>query len=199
MPKRDPITKQFPIPAHLHLLKQKIDRKCDKTEWGINNMLNKISAITPFVSDLKEREKQLFEYYHIPYIEITQNEIHYLIRQLAAAAGFHGFEYKKFAPDGHGGWNGKFGTIFYFRVVLQQMTTKQKKTSVCIKQVKESHREYKQYEEYDLSKRFAEIPKNNETVKFMHKFNFKEFNALSEEEQNTQITETELLLNTLTR
>ena len=188
----------YPIPDNLTLLKEKIDRKCDKDDWAIDNMVNRITAIRDIVPDLIEREKQLFEYYKIPYVEIKQNEIHYLIRQLAAAAWFHGFEYKDFAPDSPGGWNGKFGTIFYLRVILLQMESKQN-AAKCIKQIKEQYtHDYGQYDEIFLAKRFSEIPKTNETVKSLHKFNLVEFNKLPKEEQNNNIDDIRQLINSLT-
>lgn len=196
MPRHKPITTLYPIPENLTLLNTKIDRKCDRDEWGINKMVDRIYAINSVVPDLIEREKQLFEYYKIPYVEIKQNELHYLIRELAAAAGFHGFEYKDFAPDGFGGWNGKFGTIFYLRVILLQMETKQK-ASKCIEQIKKMYEHEYTSPEYVLAKRFSEIPKTNETIKALQKFNLAEFKKLSKDQQDEYIVDVKTLINSL--
>ena len=74
MPAPTKITKRFPIPNELNLLKEKIKRPCDSGYWEFHGCFFGKEACMEFIKqDLIEREKQIFRYYQITYAEIERN------------------------------------------------------------------------------------------------------------------------------
>ena len=195
MPAPTKITKRFPIPNELKLLKEKIKRPCDSGYWEIHGRFFGKEACMEFIKqDLIEREKQLFQYYQIPYAEIESNSIHYLIRQLAAAAGFHGFEFAKdHSKYRIGDWAGSFGEVFCLRVMLHMLKNKQKIKQKSIDAIKNEYTNYSAYDEAVLNKKFCEVFQNNSTI---NEFYSKITKNISVETRNQLISDIELYLTT---
>lgn len=167
MPAPTKITKRFPIPNELKLLKEKIKRPCNSVYWEFHGRFFGKEACMEFIKqDLIEREKQLFQYYQIPYAEIESNSIHYLIRQLAAAAGFHGFE---FAKDHSkyliGDWAGSFGELFCLRVMLHMLKNKKTIKQNSIDIILKEYKDYSAYDRITLNKKFCEVLEQNSIIK----------------------------------
>lgn len=195
MPAPTKITKRFPIPKELHLLKEKIRRPCDSEYWKIHGRHFGLEACMDLIkSDLIEREKQLFAYYRIPYVKINDNSIHYLIRQLAAAAGFRGFEFqKRYDECKFGDWRGKFGERFCLLVILDRLKNNTSQAQ-SIKNVSNNHSDYNYYARLNvnLEKRYCEVVKSNPCVKEFHS---KITKNMSQFDKNQLIDDIELYLN----
>ena len=165
--KKDPNLKKF------SLLNTRIDRCCDENWWNnLSNNYNKQDIIDCLLPEVKkaliEREKQLFEYLGVPYTEIKDNSIHYVIRELADRANIPGFKYRKFSPYYVGSWSSYFGEKFVLQV-LQIHLSQHKSIQNSIEQLVKTDSDYSAYRNYGqiegLSKRFFEILKEKEYIK----------------------------------
>jgi hypothetical protein len=172
-PKKDPNLKKF------SLLTKRIDRCCDRDWWNtLSNNYQKQDVIDCLFPEVKnaliEREKQLFEYLGIPYTEIKDNSIHYVMRELADRANIPGFKYKEFKPCELGRWDTSFGEKFVLQV-LQIHLSQNKSILNSIKYLVENNPTYKPYKRKDkskqdgivdgISKRFFELLRNKKYIK----------------------------------
>ena len=195
MPSRPKITKRFPIPEELNLLKEKMKRPCDSEYWGIHGRLfGKESCMEFIKQDLIEREKQLFQYYGIPYVEIDNNSIHYLIYQLAGAAGFHGFEFAK-EPGQNciGHLSGDYGRKFCLRVMLDMLsnnTSRAKSINVVLGKYYNDNRKLCKHN--DIAIKFCQKLNSDKTLS---EFNSRIHKNMSDKDKSELISDIEQFLN----
>jgi len=81
---------------------------------------NKFSILD---ADYKEREKALFTYFGLEFVEIQQPEVRELVHRLAIKHGFKGFDIRPFSSDNE--WNGKKGVILFLRMHIERLKLQQ--------------------------------------------------------------------------
>ena len=190
-PKKDPNLKKF------SLLTKRLDRCCDENWWNklsdIYGKQNVIDYLFPYVKkELIEKEKQLFEYFGVPYTEITDNSIRYVIRELADRANIPGFKYKEFKPCELGRWYTSFGEKFVLQV-LQIHLSQNKGIDKSIQYLVETNPIYRAFKRKDtsrqqsildgMSKRFFELLRNKKYIKEF----YEECNKTAKSELNDRL------------
>lgn len=194
MPSRPKITKRFPIPEKLNLLKEKMKRPCDSEYWGIHGRLfGKESCMEFIKQDLIEREKQLFQYYGIPYVEIDNNSIHYLIYQLAGAAGFHGFEFaKEQGQNSIGHLSGDYGRKFCLRVMLDMLSNNNSRAKSIKVILDKYHQNDRRLRKCNIEIKFCQKLNSDEIV---NEFNSRIHKNMSDKDKSELISDIEQFLN----
>lgn len=147
---------------------------------SIWNMFGESGKFSILDEQFKERERALFDYLGVPFVEINQPQVREALHRLALrdTPVMTGFKYKYMPKDKD--WNGHRGFILFLRMVYEKLLLEKesrKKKSVYVKDIKTGWRacadsvaqKYDEYKKYKsggefVYSRYQEIKKNNPDV-----------------------------------
>lgn len=112
------------LPDEFKILNTKIVRKPpynDTCMWAILDGEN--DKFNIFDEEYKEREKALFKYFGLEFVEIQQPEVRELVHRLAIKHGFKGFAIRPFSSNNE--WKGKKGLILFLRMHIERLKLQQ--------------------------------------------------------------------------